>query len=57
MDERNIFRLLRSYGKTHRPWDAMICSSGDSMKLFCQGKIELESCNKDKYFYDDIRLI
>ena len=22
---------------------------------FCQGKVELESCNINKYFYDDMR--
>ena len=57
MDEWDFSRLLRNYGKTHWPRDTMICNSGDSVKLFCQGKVELESCNKDKYFYDDIRLI
>ena len=57
MDGRDFFGLLRSYGKTHRPWNAVICGSGNSVKLFCQGKVELEPCNKDKYFYDDIRLI
>lgn len=57
MDEWDFSRLLRSDGKTHRPWDAMICNSGDARKLFCQGKVELESCNINKYFYDDIRLI
>lgn len=57
MDGWDFFGLLRSDGKTHRPRNAMIRNSGDSVKLFCQGKVELESCNKDKYFYDDIRLI
>ena len=57
MDERDFFGLLRSDGKTNRPWNAMILGSGDSLKLFCQGKVELESCKNDKYFYDGIRLI
>lgn len=57
MDERDFIRLLRGYGQTYRPWNAMIFSSGDSVKLFCQGKVQLVSCNKDKFFYDDIRLI
>lgn len=57
MDGRDFFRLLRGYGETYGPWNAVICGSRDSVKLFCQGKVQLESCNKDKYFYDDIRLI
>ena len=57
MDVWDFSRLLRSYGQTYGPWNAMIRGSRDSMKLFCQGKVQLESCIKDKYFYDDIRLV
>ena len=50
MDVWDFCWLLRSYGQTHGPRNAMIFGSGNSGKLFCQGKVKLESCKMNKYF-------